>query len=226
MTVMGGGSRRDDHIAAPRSEKQVLDERLDDIIELLRGSGHGSRVEIIRRAVFALPMEDEEHLSRLMQFGGLRYREANGWTWSEEAMAMLDGAEIAHPAIEKSESVRQELIAFQERARQLNPRLSPIGSSDVHMTSTIGVDRTFLFVREASVGGVLDALRNGRTVAMDSRGRLYGRPELVELVERHRPAGRSDPHPAWRGASLAMALLGGVGLLMLGRSRSPARPLS
>ena len=65
----------------------MLDERLDDILELLRGSGHGSRVEIIRRAVFALPMEDEEHLSRLMQFGGLRYREANGWTWSEEAMA-------------------------------------------------------------------------------------------------------------------------------------------
>lgn len=72
---------------AARSEKQVLNERLDDILELMDARGYGSRVEVIRRAVFALPLEDEEHLGRLLQFGGLRYREANGWSWSEEALA-------------------------------------------------------------------------------------------------------------------------------------------
>lgn len=70
----------------------VLNQRIDDLIELCGVYGSkGSRADVIRRAIFALPTEDQEHLSRLLQYGGLRYREANGQRWSEDALAECEG---------------------------------------------------------------------------------------------------------------------------------------
>jgi predicted metal-dependent phosphoesterase TrpH len=142
--------------------------------------------------------------------------------WTDEAVAMLDGAEVAHPMIEQVAGAREELIAFYERGRRLNPGLAAIGSSDVHMSPTLAVCRTLLFTHEATAAGVLDAIRHGRTVAMDPHGRLYGPPELVRLAAGARPPMRVDVYPVARRLSLGMALIGGLGVLLLGRSRRPA----
>jgi len=140
--------------------------------------------------------------------------------WTDEAIAMLDGAEVAHPLIERGVPQRQELMAFYERGRRLNPHLAAIGSSDVHTTPTMGECRTLLFAGELSAGSVLDAIRKGRTVAMDRQGRLYGPPELVRLAAPQRPVARTDPHPAYRRLSSGTALLGGLGVLLFGRRRT------
>jgi len=139
--------------------------------------------------------------------------------WTDEAIAMLDGAEVAHPMMEQGEGQRQELLAFYERGRRLNPHLAAIGSSDVHTMPTMAKCRTLLLARDKSAEGVLDAIRSGRTVAMDPQGRLYGPPELVRQIDEKRPVGRTDAHPGIRRLSLGMALLGGLGVLLLGRSR-------
>jgi hypothetical protein len=147
-------------------------------------------------------------------------RDFHGWT--DDAVAMLDGAEVAHPMIEQGERWRQELIAFYERGRRLNPALAAIGSSDVHLSPTLAVCRTLLFTTDATAAGVLDAIRHGRTVAMDPHGRLYGPPELVRLAGEARPAMRVDVYPVARRVSLGMALVGGLGVLLLGRRRGLA----
>jgi hypothetical protein len=135
--------------------------------------------------------------------------------WTDDAVAMLDGAEVAHPMIKRAQ-YRDEMMAFYERGRRLNPSLAAIGSSDVHMAPTFAICRTLLFVRDRSASGVLEAIRNGRTVAMDAQGRLYGPPELVRLADQERPVARIDAHPGLRRLSLGMALLAGLGVLLLG----------
>ena len=135
--------------------------------------------------------------------------------WTDDAIAMLDGAEVAHPITERDQ-YREEMIAFYQRGRRLKPDLAAIGSSDVHLSPTLAICRTLLFVREAGASGVLDAIRNGRTVAMDAHGRLYGPSEFVRLADQERPVARIDAYPGLRRLSLGMALVGALGLLLLG----------
>jgi hypothetical protein len=99
------------------------------------------------------------------------------------ALRALDGAEVAHPSQAAFSSSRREFALFFQRVSALNPRLSPIGSSDFHMTAPLGRSRTYLLVKERSVAGVLDAIRAGRTVARDGRGVLLGMPEDIARVE-------------------------------------------
>jgi len=137
------------------------------------------------------------------------------------AVARLDGVEVAHPIIHARDGARREMMAFYERARRLNPDIAAIGSSDVHTTATLADCRTLVFVRDATRAGVIDAIRTGRTVAMDRNGALYGLPDLVPLVDASRPAGRVDPHPQLRRASAALAVAGLLGMMLLGAR--PAR---
>jgi hypothetical protein len=137
----------------------------------------------------------------------------------DATVAQLDGTEAAHPAAQRKD--QEAFAAFFERARRLRPGIAAIGSSDFHFSPSLGLCRTFVFAHERSASGVLEAIRSGRTVAIDQEGRLYGDPELVRLVERDRPAGRSDPHPGWRRLSLTLAWVGVAGMLIL---RSGPRP--
>jgi hypothetical protein len=140
--------------------------------------------------------------------------------YDEDAtVGQLDGTEAAHPAEKPSE--QEDFAAFFERARRLKPGMAPIGSSDFHISPELGLCRTFLFVRDRTAPGVLDAIRSGRTVASDQQGRLYGDPELVQLIERARPAGRSDPNAGWRRLSLTLAWVGIAGMLVLRGERTP-----
>lgn len=132
----------------------------------------------------------------------------------DDALAALDGVEVAHPVAFQSERRRRELDEFFARARSVNPGVAPIGSTDFHMTAPLGLCRTYLLVDERTAAGALDAIRRGRTVAADPGGRLFGAPDHVARVERYlaeRPPARNVP-VGERLAALAalLALAAGV----------------
>jgi predicted metal-dependent phosphoesterase TrpH len=131
----------------------------------------------------------------------------------DATVAQLDGTEAAHPARERHD--QEQFAAFFDRARRLNPRVAPIGSSDFHVSPQLGLCRTFIFVRARTAAGTLEAIRNGRTVASDEWGRLYGDPALVKLLERDSPAGRSEVNARWRRLSLMLVWVGVAGMLLL-----------
>jgi predicted metal-dependent phosphoesterase TrpH len=133
--------------------------------------------------------------------------------YTDAAVAQLDGTEAAHPASDRRE--RDEFTAFYQRARRLNPHVAAIGSSDFHaMPAPVGSCRTFLFVRERTAAGVLDAIRSGLTVALDEEGRLHGDPALVTIVEREIVPGSRDD-AAWARVAVALAWAGLFGALLL-----------
>jgi predicted metal-dependent phosphoesterase TrpH len=134
----------------------------------------------------------------------------------DSVVATLDGTEAMHSDVHVDPAFRQDLEKFFERARRLNPDIAAIGSSDFHaMPPMMGRCRTYLFVRERTKAGVVDAIRSGRTLAVDGDGRLQGDPALIQLLGNARPAGRVEAHPTWRSLSVAMAWLGAVGLVLL-----------
>jgi hypothetical protein len=64
----------------------------------------------------------------------------------------------------------------------VKPRIAPIGSTDFHTLAPLGHCRTYLFVRDLTLPGAVDAIRSGRTVACDAHGRTYGDPALAAAV--------------------------------------------
>ena len=139
---------------------------------------------------------------------------------ASEALAQLDGVEVAHPEREAGEDQAGQLDRFFAAARAANPRLSPIGSSDFHMAAPLGRCRTYVFVETRSAAGVIDALRTGTTLAECRDGRLFGSPELAarlppDVRARHT---RGSPSTVEQAAG-ATALLG---LALLCVRRHPA----
>jgi PHP-associated len=133
----------------------------------------------------------------------------------DAAVAALDGVEAAHPVHRAAD--QETFAAFFERGKRLKPGIAPIGSSDFHVSPEFARCRTFLFVRERTAEGVLDAIRSGRTVASDQEGRLYGDAGLIQLLADNRPTGRSDVHAGWRRVSLVLTWIGVLGILVLKR---------
>lgn len=132
--------------------------------------------------------------------------------YDDAALAVVDGTEVAHP--ERRDIYRRQYIEIFARARQLHPQVAPIGSSDVHNALALGRCRTFVFAHERSAQGVLEAIRAGRTVAVDERGRLFGDASLVERARSIPRPGPIDPHPQWRRAAVVVAYVGLLGLLL------------
>lgn len=142
----------------------------------------------------------------------------------EATVAALDGAEASHSEVHFDEAFRGDLRAFFARAQGINADIAAIGSSDFHaMPPEIGLSRTYLFVRERTKAGVLDAIRSGRTLAVDDDGHLTGDSSLIALLGDIRPAGRGDPHPAWRRLSMVLSWLGAIGLVIFAGRRSERR---
>lgn len=131
----------------------------------------------------------------------------------EEALALLDGSEAAHPLADSSPDDGEEIVRFYRAAAQRNRSFAAIGSSDFHFGGRLGQCRTFLFVTEVSREGVLDAVRAARTVAWDGRDRLIGEPSLVKVVERLIVTRRDQPMAA--GSRAAASWLALAGLLVL-----------
>jgi predicted metal-dependent phosphoesterase TrpH len=112
------------------------------------------------------------------------------------ARAALDGAEIAVPGTAKDPKRRGEIEEFTRSAREVNADLAPIGSTDYHFRRPMGLCRTYIFAREYSEAGVLEAIRAGRTVAFDAEGRAYGDAALVTIASR--ASADAPAAPAWR----------------------------
>jgi hypothetical protein len=107
--------------------------------------------------------------------------------YDEAALAGLDGLEAAHPD-SLAAPANTQFEEFYQRTLARNPQVAAIGSSDFHTDGPLGRCRTYLFVRERSQAGVIDAIRDGRTVGRCGDEGLRGRPELVRLLEPHRDA--------------------------------------
>ena len=126
-------------------------------------------------------------------------------------LAGLDGSERFHPSIFRRPSGRDELAAFATRAAARPRPLAEIGSSDFHALALLGECRTFVFAREVSEAGVLEALREGQTVA-------YAEGDPV-------PEFASVPPLPTVGAGAILFWLGLVAWLLLAPPlRSPPRP--
>lgn len=152
--------------------------------------------------------------------------------FDDEAMARLDGAEVAHPLVHSSAEGRRELVAFHERANRLRanvsargieplqPHVAPIGSSDFHMIAPLGFCRTDVVASAFTEKAVLEAVRAGRTIAYDPSGNAYGDPELVRLVRGARPAPAPEPVKGLARVANVLAWLGLLGLVVFDRERS------
>jgi predicted metal-dependent phosphoesterase TrpH len=105
-----------------------------------------------------------------------------GKAFDDAALAVLDGVEAAHPLLHVTEKGYWDLTGFYQRAASRHPHLAAIGSSDFHHMAPLGLCRTYLLARELSADAVIEAIRQGRTVACDAEGRSYGAPQLVHLM--------------------------------------------
>jgi hypothetical protein len=94
------------------------------------------------------------------------------------AATAIDGTEVCHPVIYERQGAAEELIAFAGRTSA-----TPIGSSDFHASGRVGMCRTFLFAREATERGVLEAIHERRTVVYAMNGRAFGDPHLVQMAD-------------------------------------------
>ena len=94
------------------------------------------------------------------------------------AVTAIDGTEVCHPVIYERQGAAEELIAFASRTSA-----TPIGSSDFHASGRVGMCRTFLFATEATERGVLQAIRDHRTVVYATNGRAFGDPHLVQMAD-------------------------------------------
>jgi len=135
--------------------------------------------------------------------------------WTDDAVSMLDGYERAHPSMRRPANAA-DFAAFSARALRLKPGIAAIGSSDFHTGGHPGWCRTWVLARERSAAGVIAAVRDGRTVAVDMNGKVYGSPEAVRIVTASGlSAPGSQPPAAWQRLSVAAAWLGLLGLALL-----------
>lgn len=132
--------------------------------------------------------------------------------YDEAAMNLLDGAEVVHPVVFGNPRSRAEMRQFFARRK-----LTAIGSSDFHASGRMGVARTYVFAAENSERGILEALRQGRTVVYDRDGAVFGDPALIGLGV---VPPLEIPHANfWNRVSSISALLGlliGIALLRRG----------
>jgi len=137
---------------------------------------------------------------------------------SDDDLRAIDGMEVAHPAEREPRDKRDELGDIYRHALTVKP-IAAIGSSDFHYMAPIGVCRTYVFVRDVTAAGVIDAIRSSRTVACDGRGRAIGPAPLAAVVaERCRSEAGSPPLDAsvYTRAGAVLCWLSLVGLVLLG----------
>jgi hypothetical protein len=130
------------------------------------------------------------------------------------AMRELDGAEVAHPLTYSQGS--KDLREFFAMLWLARGRAAAVGSSDYHAFASLGVCRTYVFAREWTEAAVIEALRQGRTVAFDVEGIAHGEPELVALLGTRIGPPHDPPVIRWLAiVGRISALLGAAGLLLL-----------
>jgi hypothetical protein len=140
-------------------------------------------------------------------------------TFDAAGLRALDGIEAAHPSMLATEAQRREFDEVYRAAVAAHPSIAAIGSTDFHTWAPLGLCRTYLFVRAETPAGVLEAIRQGRTVACDGRGETHGPPALAAIVRDDCHADALSP-PIGDGvvshASAAMVWVGLAALVILG----------
>ena len=128
----------------------------------------------------ALPIA--EQIDEIHRQGGIAIAAHPGemfWKGFAPVMDRLDGTEICHPYSQAFPDAHPEIEEFARRADA-----AAIGSSDFHGPGRLGLCRTFVFVREATAAGVLEAIRARRTVVYGGPdAKAYGDPELIRMAE-------------------------------------------
>jgi hypothetical protein len=128
----------------------------------------------------ALPVG--EQIDEIHRQGGVAIAAHPGeffWPGFEPVMDRLDGTEVCHPYSFAYPGAHHELEEFARRADA-----AAIGSSDFHGPGRLGMCRTFVFVREATAAGILEAIRARRTVVYGGPElKAYGDPEMIRIAE-------------------------------------------
>jgi len=123
------------------------------------------------------------------------------------ALAALDGTEVIRPDSLRNEAGRTELQTFLARTDA-----AVIGATDYHGLGPVGVARTYVFARERSVQGVLDAIRDKRTVVYDEQ-RPYGDPTMMQLLEQTGGMPREVPVSPLPGGLALFSRAAALGML-------------
>jgi hypothetical protein len=127
----------------------------------------------------------------------------------------LDGTEVMHPLAfqQRGGGWRwEEMVEYEKNAEK---PLAPIGSSDFHFASVLGICRTLIFVpanAPANEAAVVDAIRERRTVVIDRDGDFHGAPALVDLLKKEPYTPRTSDY-AYRGEGTADRVLRTIGWL-------------
>lgn len=140
---------------------------------------------------------------------------ARSWpAYDPEAMRKLDGAEVMQPVVFVYPPGVAELRQFFARGQG---HLSAVGSSDFHGLGPMGLCRTYVFVLEASEQGVLEALRQHRTVVFDGAGVAYGDAGMIALAAQYGRLREREPAAPANGlldwVSRICAVAGIIGLV-------------
>jgi hypothetical protein len=130
---------------------------------------------MIRPSVPLAPVIDEVHAQGSVAIVAHPYEDY--WpAYDVAALQKLDGAEVVRPEAQHVERMASQLREFFRRAP-----LTVIGDTDYHGLAPLGYSRTYVFARTRTDQGVLDAVREGRTVVYD-RERAYGDLGLIQLA--------------------------------------------
>ncbi len=118
----------------------------------------------------------------------------------------LDGAEIFHPTIFLFHDRAREHAAFlAEASRRAGRALFAAGSSDFHGGSSLGASRTIVFARERTAASILEAMKEGRVVAVTYDGRTAGDPRWIDALAKAEVRSRAGDNVESPGAHLGIA---------------------
>jgi hypothetical protein len=148
---------------------------------------------------------------------------ARYWPGFKDILEELDGSEVGHPRILVSSAAEDRSRHFHRFVSEHRAKVSAIGSSDYHWFNSLGLLRTFVFVRGSGEEAILEALREGRTVTYDAGGAPVGNPALARLL----PLRQTPPSEYTYAGAGAMDVvertLGWVGLVVLAFARRKRR---
>ena len=184
----------------------------------------GSEIPERRHHLVAIGIEESpdgrlplaEQIADVHRQGGIAIAAHPGemfWGGWEEALSLLDGSEVCHPAIYQFDDAQDQLERFWRRTRA-----AAIGSSDFHGPGRLGLCRTFVFARENTAPAILDAIRDKRTVVYGRDGQAYGNDALIGLAAadgRVPAAARRDYSSRWPDRVSQVLGLAGVGVMIL-----------
>ena len=166
-----------------------------------------------------------DSLSEIHRQGGVAIAAHPGRKYDQAfgpAIHDLDGVEIMHPLAYASFERGAQLRDSYQRGKAASPDLVAVGSSDYHWFNSLGLCRTYVFVRNNDQQEILDALRKGRTVVYDVEGNAFGNANLIKLLE-EQPITRDSVDYSYRGSGTIDVLtrtcgwLGLAGLLFFRR---------